>query len=417
MSHSQRAAAGVPVLFLVSDTGGGHRAAAQAVADALRQRFPGRFAPVLLDPLSGPGSSPLLRRVVRLYGPGVRFAPWLWGAAYRITDSVPATWLLRHSLLRLADRPVADAATALRPALVVSFHALATGPAVRAAALGRRHLPVVTVVTDLGSVHASWCSPAAGWVVGSSGAAARRCAGMGARYLDLGLPVAADFRSGPLPPAGREALRRELGVAGARFLAVLTGGAEGAGGIAGPARALLERFDDVDVVAICGRNERVRRRLERLARRAGGHRLTVRGFVTNMADWLRCADVVVTKAGPGTIAESACCGAPLILTSWLPGQEAGNAEFVLRAGAGRRARGTAGLLREVGRLRADPAGLEEMRAAAARLGRPGAAMAVAGLIAGLAGDGQRPGSRPGPAEAVRKMRALTAPRRRERTWR
>jgi len=144
--------------------------------------------------------------------------------------------------------------------------------------------------------------------------------------------------------------------------------------------------DRVEVVALCGRNGRLQRRLQRLQRRrpAGGVRLTVRGFVGNMAEWLRCADVVVTKAGPGTIAEAACCGTPLIITSRLPGQEDGNAEFVVGAGAGRYAPRPADVVREVRRLRRDPGALDAMRAASARLGRPDAAASVAALLAGLA---------------------------------
>ena len=144
--------------------------------------------------------------------------------------------------------------------------------------------------------------------------------------------------------------------------------------------------DRVEVVALCGRNGRLQRRLQRLQRRrpAGGVRLTVRGFVGHMAEWLRCADVVVTKAGPGTIAEAACCGTPLIITSRLPGQEDGNAEFVVGAGAGRYAPRPADVVREVRRLRRDPGALDAMRAASARLGRPDAAASVAALLAGLA---------------------------------
>ena len=98
----------------------------------------------------------------------------------------------------------------------------------------------------------------------------------------------------------------------------------------------------MDVVVICGRNRSLRRRVSRLAERTGDGRLTAQGFVGNMADWLRCADIVVGKAGPGTIAEATCCGAPLVLTSFVPGQEKGNAEFVTESGAGstRRGRGS-----------------------------------------------------------------------------
>jgi hypothetical protein len=44
----------LPLLFLIADTGGGHRSAARAVSQALDRMYPGRFAPVLCDPLGGP---------------------------------------------------------------------------------------------------------------------------------------------------------------------------------------------------------------------------------------------------------------------------------------------------------------------------------------------------------------------------
>ena len=96
---------------------------------------------------------------------------------------------------------------------------------------------------------------------------------------------------------------------GGRFLVVVTGGAEGSGGIYRRTAAILRQRGGIDVAVICGRNDMLRRRLTRLAARADG-RLTVLGFVDNMADWLRCADLVVSKAGPGTIAEATCCAAP-----------------------------------------------------------------------------------------------------------
>ena len=46
------------------------------------------------------------------------------------------------------------------------------------------------------------------------------------------------------------------------------------------------------------------------------------------------ADVLVTKAGPGTIAEAAIRGLPTMLSSHLYGQEWGNVPFVVDAGWG-----------------------------------------------------------------------------------
>ncbi len=53
------------------------------------------------------------------------------------------------------------------------------------------------------------------------------------------------------------------------------------------------------------------------------------GFVTNMAEYMVAADLLLTKAGPGTIAEAASLGLPVLLTSFLPGQEEGNIDFVI----------------------------------------------------------------------------------------
>jgi 1,2-diacylglycerol 3-beta-galactosyltransferase len=60
----------------------------------------------------------------------------------------------------------------------------------------------------------------------------------------------------------------------------------------------------------------------------------VYGFVQDMPDFMRAADVLITKAGPGTISEAFIAGLPMILYSRLPGQEDGNVGYVVDNGAG-----------------------------------------------------------------------------------
>ncbi len=54
------------------------------------------------------------------------------------------------------------------------------------------------------------------------------------------------------------------------------------------------------------------------------------GFITKMAEYMVAADVLVSKAGPGTIAEAASLSLPVMLTSFLPGQEEGNVDYVVQ---------------------------------------------------------------------------------------
>jgi 1,2-diacylglycerol 3-beta-galactosyltransferase len=387
------ATAPLPVLFLMADTGGGHRNAARAVGESLDLAYPGRFAPVLCDPLGGPGSAWLLRWVTGLYGPAIRLAPWLWGVTYYATNARPAVWLLARTLLRSADRAAEGAARAHGPAAIVSFHPLTGMAAVWARDQAAPLAPVVTVVTDLAAMHAAWRYADADLIIAPP-AAARHCPagrhtqpvrpGKSARgaWAVAGPPVSRDFDRGPLSAAQQASLRRSLGLAEGGLVILLTGGAEGGGGMARRAAAILRRFTDVHVVVVRGRNAALKRRLDRLAARSGG-RLTVTGFVDNMSDWLRCCDLVVTKAGPGTIAEATCCGKPLLLTAHLPGQEKGNTEIVTGAGAGLRVPGVRRLVAEISRLRRDRGAIDAMGAASARLGRPDAAADTARLIADL----------------------------------
>ena len=184
----------VPLLFFIADTGGGHRNAAAAIGQALDRRYPGRFAPVLTDPLGGSGSAPLLRWITGGYGPVIRLAPWLWGAAYYASNSRPAMRLLRGALLRLADRPAVAAVARVRPAVLVSFHPLTGTSAVRARDLIAPGTPVITVVTDLGAPHAAWRQAGVDLIIGPSATDRGPSAGDGRPSAADRRPSAADGR-------------------------------------------------------------------------------------------------------------------------------------------------------------------------------------------------------------------------------
>jgi processive 1,2-diacylglycerol beta-glucosyltransferase len=66
-------------------------------------------------------------------------------------------------------------------------------------------------------------------------------------------------------------------------------------------------------------------------------------------------------------------GLPLVAFNPIPGQEERNADFLLEAGAGVKAIGTASLAYKVGVLLSDRARRERMRRAARRASRPRAA--------------------------------------------
>ncbi|TMC48332.1 MAG: hypothetical protein E6J14_12420 [Chloroflexi bacterium] len=371
------------LLFLIADTGGGHRASAMAVAHCLATGEAGLWSVHVLDPFAD-ASPAVVGRVVALYSPLIRHAPWVWGALFRATNSRAAVAALRGTVLRLVEPGLDDVITALHPDAVVSFHPLLNHPAAHVLQrLPGASIPLITVITDLVDVHAAWTYAGVDALVTGSPAALDACrrAGMAPeRCFDLGLPVDARFLR-HTPPA-RAQLRRRLGLGHDRFVVLLSGGGEGSGGLERRATALLDANLDLQVAVICGRNARLRRRLESLV---ADSRLVVAGFVDNMADWMGAADLVVTKAGPGAITEALSCELPLLLTSYLPGQERGNVDLVVGLGAGRYVPGIRDLVGAVAELSApgSPA-LAAMRAALPHAARPHATAQIAGLVSRLA---------------------------------
>src|SRR5205823_8368911 len=134
-----------------------------------------------------------------------------------------------------------------------------------------------------------------------------------------------DVRFRPPAPGEKHALRRRFGLDESRFTVLVMGGAAGVGGLLNQVRVLSWEAHQWQVIAVCGKNEKLRGRLARL------HFATptlVLGFVENMPELMRACDLVVTKAGPGAIVEALATGLPLIITGYLPGQETPNVDFV-----------------------------------------------------------------------------------------
>jgi len=44
----------------------------------------------------------------------------------------------------------------------------------------------------------------------------------------------------------------------------------------------------------------------------------LQGFVNNMSEYMSACDCIITKAGPGTIAEALICGTPILLNGEQP---------------------------------------------------------------------------------------------------
>ncbi|CAL6302505.1 unnamed protein product [Bathycoccus prasinos] len=103
-----------------------------------------------------------------------------------------------------------------------------------------------------------------------------------------------------------------------------------------------------------------------------------------MSDFMRACDCIITKAGPGTIAEALICGVPLILNGCIPCQEEGNIPFVVDNGVGSFSTKPEDIAGTVANWFSDEYStfLAEMSEKAKKLGRPEATFKIVKDLAG-----------------------------------
>jgi processive 1,2-diacylglycerol beta-glucosyltransferase len=367
-----------PVLFLSARVGEGHRSAADAVRVRLAARgMRGevvdsyRYAASLFSKVVSDGYIGMVRTIPQVYG-------FIYDRAERATVAggfrVWASEFTSRNIRGLMER--------LRPSAVVCTHAFPCGVMAAYKRLYDPTVPVMGIVTDF-VVHPFWIYRNIDAYAVATPEIRATLIGRGidpARIGVDGIPV--DSRFG-VPPPDRGALRDALGLPRDATVALVMGGGLGLGPVATTVRALARTSTPVTPVVIVGKNRRLEHRVAEEARRDGAD-VRVLGFVHNVFDWMRAADVLVTKPGGLTTSEALAAGVPLVLLKPLPGQEERNARYLVSRGAALRAPRAGDLVRVVDSVLHDERVAQRLHASASQLAHPDAAELVAARIAALA---------------------------------
>jgi UDP-N-acetylglucosamine:LPS N-acetylglucosamine transferase len=504
---------GLKVLFLSSDTGGGHRASAESLAKQFELLYPGSTYD-LLDVVEKDGVPPYNSLVS--YYKHLSAHPTQWKIVYGFSNSRAFEMLADAHLKLMCERAVRKRIRSYNPDVVISVHPLMTNvPILSCAKISNetgRHLPIFTVVTDLGSAHCLWfANGVERMFVGSEQVyelAKSRGKVPDGKLVLAGLPIRHEFalqseklgdRMSPAGKAYQKLVRADLGLPLLdRHTLLVMGGGEGVGSLSNIVNALYVELTlqgvDALVLVVCGRNDKLRTSLEtrdwqdvlrryrtmkeklnkglgfgllsfgdistcggkvstngciegtvtsslrrilstgsisldsplsfsfpstgvddekkveeelrhgksmeeagvkpveaskagttpphQENRKLGEVKIVGLGFVSRMAEYMVAADLLITKAGPGTISEAAALSLPIMLTSYLPGQEEGNVDYVVDGGFGAYCSDVdpVGIAEEVVMCLNDENKMASMSAAAKAKGKPYAARDIAKAI-------------------------------------
>jgi UDP-N-acetylglucosamine:LPS N-acetylglucosamine transferase len=199
------------------------------------------------------------------------------------------------------------------------------------------------------------------------------------------------------------ALRGRLGLAKKPFTVLFFFGAEGVGPVKKFLAVLIERGIALQAVVICGKNEKLRADIENLARgRSGSVQIQVRGYVTNIADYIAASDVVVGKSGPNQVFETLLQCRPIVISSFLANEKE-TTNWVIGNKLGWLTRSPAHLATLLQRLAAQPAVLKRYQANIRAMKLRSGAPEICEFLAGLARQKRPPKKRP-MADALRKIR-------------
>ncbi|HEX3772145.1 MAG TPA: glycosyltransferase [Polyangiaceae bacterium] len=310
------------LVIAYSPVGGGHKAAAAALAEAAARRG---LSTVVLD---------TFENAPRVFGQGYlaahlawqATAPELYGKAYFGANrrDLPLD-PVRRGLDSFAWAGLVRRVLDLDPRAVIATHHLPLVVLGRAREEGALHAPLVGVVTDYG-MHAVWAERGTDALCVAGAGARKDAIGHGVAPASVhvtGIPVRSAFEAiaDVRDPAAGDALR-----------VLVTSGGFGIG----PIEAAIRSFagmPGVELTVVCGRAPNLVRSARRLVARLGIPAEIV-GFERDMPARLAAAHLVVGKAGGLTVSEAMTAGRPMVIAGAVPGNETLNADLVVASGAG-----------------------------------------------------------------------------------
>ncbi|CAI7825099.1 unnamed protein product, partial [Closterium sp. NIES-54] len=314
------------VLILMSDTGGGHRASAEAIKSTFELEYGNKYEVAIIDLWKEHTPWPF-NQMPKSYSFLVRHET-LWKVAFYATKPKFVHQPQMAATSAFVAREVSKGLDKYKPDVIVSVHPLMQHIPLRVLrSRGLLHrIPFTTVVTDLTTCHPTWFHRLVTVCFCPTKDVAQRALKAGLQPPQIrihGLPIRPAFAK---PSAPKDELRRALGMDPDLPAALLIGGGEGMGPVEATARALAanlapagggEAVAKGQLVVICGRNKKLLTNLQAVKWPLP---VVLKGFVTNMPDVMAACDCIITKAGPGTIAESMIRGLPMVLNDFIAGQ-------------------------------------------------------------------------------------------------
>jgi 1,2-diacylglycerol 3-beta-galactosyltransferase len=264
----------------------------------------------------------------------VRQLPDVYKFRYRISDAPVPIAILDSAFTVMLYRVVNDVLKRFQPDVALTTYPFFMAPLSACFALQEICTPLLTVITDLTHVHQVWFHDGANLCLVPSQEAYDQALDYGLepeRVRVCGIPVHPEFSRQDREPAE---IRTELGW-DANLITALVVGSKRIKNLMSVLNVLNHSGLPLQFILVAGGDEELYQQFQATEWHKPTH---IYNFIDRMPVFMRAADLIVCKAGGLIVTEAFASGLPLLIVDVTPGQEQGNAEYVVKHGAGDYAR-------------------------------------------------------------------------------
>lgn len=321
------------VLIFYASYGGGHLSAARSIKEYIDEHYP-NVETNLVDCVKYVNRA-LNRLTTTAYSEMAKKMPWAWGKVYSKSQHGTIAKISNTSNKIMALK-LNKLLQEYNPDLVISTHPFGSQMCAVLKKRNKIHAKIATVMTDF--------APHDQWLVYSDLVDYFFVAHDAMKYalIEKGLPETKVFSTGiPLSNKflkhyNKEEILTSFGLKNDKKTVLFFAGGEfglGRSKTYDMLRTFAENFENIQVIAISGRNEKMKKGFEYLVHHAGREEsIKVLDYTTQVPELMSISDLVVTKPGGLTTSESLASGLPIIVINPIPGQEEENAEFLEKKG-------------------------------------------------------------------------------------
>ena len=366
------------ILLLSASAGAGHVRAAQALEKAFQQHASERGADYEIrhvDTLDY--TNKVFRHLYsKAYIDLVNKLPEVPGWIYDKLDKPWKNERRRLALDKLNTRPFVKLLREYHPDMIVCTHFLPAEIVSWLRAKERLNSRQAIVVTDF-DVHAMWLVHHYEhyFVAVEESRVYLETLSIPANKITVtGIPIDPVFAQ----RKDKNEMRLKHGLDPERTTILLSAGGFGVGSVEVLIDSILPLHHPAQLIAICGRNDELKTRLQKSAKARGNANVLVKpiGYTTEMDELMSAADIVIGKPGGLTTSEALAKGLAFVIVNPIPGQEERNSDHLLEAVVGIRCNNLPTLAYKLDKLLADPKRFAAMRKNSRTMGRPNAAREI-----------------------------------------